>query len=190
MARSLAYMATTLVALSSADVFVAWPAPMPVVLVGVLTLRNTISASATESLMFVVKKRFGGRAGSSAGPFCAFSRKRDVDLVPSRALRMTSYNPGSCTGRCLEFHCAIRLAFMSTTVTRMRGFCKAITAAVGPPRSDFMSLRLRNWRLRHPEAFAKIAKKKPHKKVILTDITSSNTANRLDRRYVVSPHSS
>jgi hypothetical protein len=64
MARSFAYMATVLVALSSADVFVAWPAPIPVVFVGVFTLRNTMSASAIESFMFVVKKRFGARAGN------------------------------------------------------------------------------------------------------------------------------
>jgi hypothetical protein len=100
-----------------------------------------MSASAIGSLRFVVKKRFGARAGSRAGPFCPSSKRKDVDLVPSRALRITSYRPGSCTGRCLEFHCAIRAAFISTTVTRMCGFCNAITAAVGPPRSDCISLR-------------------------------------------------
>lgn len=61
-----------------------------------------------------------------------------VALVPSRATRTISFKPGSWMGGCCEFHFRIRLASLSTTVTRMLGLWNAMTAAVGPPRKQNM----------------------------------------------------
>jgi hypothetical protein len=38
-------------------------------------------------------------------------------------------------GRCREFHLRMRPSSLSTTVTLMLGFLKAMMAAVGPPAS-------------------------------------------------------
>ncbi|KAJ2643836.1 hypothetical protein GGH99_008489 [Coemansia sp. RSA 1285] len=53
-------------------------------------------------------------------------------LAP-RTLRTISSSPGSYTGRLDEFHAAMRLASVSTTVNSMSLHFKAITALVGPP---------------------------------------------------------
>ena len=129
----LAEIAMSLVAPSKADMLVACPAPMPIVFVGVFTLRKITSASEMDSAMAVEKKRLGARAESSDRLHGVSSSIMVADRKPSRALRTTSCRPGSCTGRCFEFQPAMRASSLSTTVTRMCGFCNAMTAAVGPP---------------------------------------------------------
>jgi hypothetical protein len=124
-------MAISLVAPSRATILVAAPAPIPVILVGVLTLKNTISASETHLATSVEKKRFCCRAGSSTVE--SPSTVTFVAFVPSRATRTISLRPGSWMGGCCEFHLRIRPASLSTTVTLILGFWNAITAAVGPP---------------------------------------------------------
>jgi hypothetical protein len=124
-------MAISLVAPSNATMLVAAPAPMPVYLVGVLTLKKTISASETQRATSVEKKRLDCRAGSST--VSPPSGAMVAAFVPSRATRTISFRPGSWIGGCCEFHLRILAASLSTTVTRIPGFWKAMTAAVGPP---------------------------------------------------------
>jgi len=55
--------AIEMIAPSKAARFVAAPAPMPLVLVGVFTLTKTICAAAMQPLMSVENERFGDLAG-------------------------------------------------------------------------------------------------------------------------------
>lgn len=90
MALDFAVGAMSLIALSRAAMFVACPAPIPVVLVGVLTLRRIMSASAMALAISVEKNRLGSRAELSdtdsgeTPEFMLGARK------PSRARRTTS----------------------------------------------------------------------------------------------------
>jgi hypothetical protein len=90
MALGFAVRAMSLTALSRAAMFVACPAPIPVVLVGVLTLRRIMSASAIASAISVEKNKLGSRMGlfdadpGEAPGFMLVARK------PSRAARTTS----------------------------------------------------------------------------------------------------
>jgi hypothetical protein len=59
--------------------------------------------------------------------------KNEHALEPSRAIRTISLKPFSWMGRCLDFQLAIRAGSLSTTLTRIDGFWKAMTADVGPP---------------------------------------------------------
>ena len=91
----------------------AWPAPSPLVFVGVLTEINTMSASAIASSTAVEKLR----------------------LRPLARLT-TASRPGSYTGSRLRsgsFQASIRAWLRSTTVTCNCGQRSAITAIVGPP---------------------------------------------------------
>jgi hypothetical protein len=89
-APGFAARAMSLVAPSKADMFVACPAPTPVVLVGVLTLRRMRSASVIAFAISVEKNRLGPRAemfdgDPSVAPGCMVVARK-----PSRALRTTS----------------------------------------------------------------------------------------------------
>ncbi len=91
----------------------AWPAPKPLVLVGVFTEMNTMSAAAIASSTAVEKLRLRPRARPT-----------------------TASKPGSYTGsllRSLSFQAAMRCSLRSTTVTWRSGQRSAITAMVGPP---------------------------------------------------------
>mmetsp|Transcript_26117 Transcript_26117/g.61218 ORF Transcript_26117/g.61218 Transcript_26117/m.61218 type:complete len:313 (+) Transcript_26117:564-1502(+) len=88
----------------------ARPAPIPWVLVGVLTEMKMMSASAMVSSMAVEKNMFLPRTDCT-----------------------TSRSPGSKMGRLSEFQAPICFSEMSTTVTLTSGQLAAMTAMVGPP---------------------------------------------------------
>jgi hypothetical protein len=149
MAPGLACIAISLVAPSNAVTSVAEPAPKPLVFVGVLTVIRIISASAMHFATSVEKNRFGTLAGTATRSLCSSPSLSDDDMLsgglvgplrnvqarePSRAMRTISLNPVSWIGRCLDFQLAIRAGSLSTTLTRIDGFWKAMTADVGPPR--------------------------------------------------------
>ncbi len=148
MAPGLACMAISLVAPSRALTSVAEPAPKPRVFVGVLTVMRITSASAIHFATSVEKDRFGRRAEtvmSSLGSSPSLSHddmlsdefegrlRNEHALEPSRAIRTISLKPFSWMGRCLDFQLVILAGSLSTTLTRIDGFWKAITADVGPP---------------------------------------------------------
>jgi hypothetical protein len=147
-APGLACMAISLVAPSSALTSVADPAPKPLVFVGVLTVMRIISASAMHFATSVEKNKFGRRAGTAILSLCSSDSLSEEDVLsdgfvgplknehalePSRAIRTISLKPFSWMGRCLDFQLAILAGSLSTTLTRMAGFWKAMIADVGPP---------------------------------------------------------
>lgn len=151
----LACKAISRVTASNAVTSVARPAPSPLVFVGVFTAISIISASPIYFETSVEKCKFGSRAGMlnslKSAHWLSHSDVEELDddpadndktwdccavlqdREPSRPIRRMYSSPGSWIGKCLEFHCAIRLGSRSTTVTLMCGFWKAIMAAVGPP---------------------------------------------------------
>lgn len=126
-APGLAIRATDLAADSNMDMSVAYPAPRPLDLVGVLTLKKTMSAIAMCMVQSIEKNRLGCLAGE------VVPSASTLASMPSLATRTISYSPGSWIGRCLDCHRRVRSSFISTTVTLMSGLPYAITAAVGPP---------------------------------------------------------
>lgn len=127
MAPGLATKATDLVADSNMEMSVANPAPKPLDLVGVLTLKKTMSATAMCMLQSVEKNRFGCLARD------VVPSASTLASVPSLAIRTMSLRPGSWIGRCFDCQRRVRSSFMSTTVTVISGLPYAMTAAVGPP---------------------------------------------------------
>lgn len=118
-APGLAWIAISLVTASSAVTSVALPAPIPRILVGVLTAISTISASLIVFETSVVKNRFGTRACTAISSRCSPHRDSHSEVAdeaedmlamdpdrcsslenpqaldPSRAIRRTSKSPGS-----------------------------------------------------------------------------------------------
>ena len=91
----------------------AWPAPSPLVFVGVFTEMNTMSAAAIAASTDVEKLRLRPRARPT-----------------------TASRPGSYTGSRFKsgsFQASMRSWLRSTTVTCICGQRSAITAMVGPP---------------------------------------------------------
>lgn len=127
MAPGLATRATDLAADSNMEMSVANPAPKPLDLVGVLTLKKTMSAIAMCLLQSIEKNRFGCLAGE------VVPSTSTLASVPSLAIRTMSLRLGSWIGRCFDCQRRVRSSFISTTVTVILGLRYAITAAVGPP---------------------------------------------------------
>jgi len=134
-APGLAIKAMERAAASNIEMSVAAPAPSPSVLVGVLTLKNTMSAAEICSSQSEEKNRLGCRAGRVLCLWKLLIPLNSTALAPSRAIRTTSTRPGSWIGRCLDLHRLMRSSFRSTTVTLICGLQYARTAAVGPPSS-------------------------------------------------------
>lgn len=120
-APDLACFAMVLVAASSAPRSALAPAPIPYILVGVLTQMKTMSASAIQAVTLHEKNRLGFLAGKWIVVDSSPGRVTAAVFVPSRAARTILGRPVSWIGRWLEFHAAIRSVFKSTTLTVMSG---------------------------------------------------------------------